>query len=306
MHTTLVHGMTAGLGEIYASWISILSIAKIQREKGHRVTLIIDCSKSSYLKADAIPVFYDMHLLRSKYFHDIVLTDSKVNMRFNYVHNNGRWSMVTTDMEGLEPYFWLDAHGLSQNPRPDHLEYPAVTSTLVNKYIELSSFEFNNVHHIRLLDGWEREESTEKVAEFILPQIQDNDLILSNSKLVKDFIKQKTDKKVLFNNNPIEDTITNHFAGGTDNPTPVDLLFLKKLYAYMEMLQAAKGKHLYKYSVYRNQWSAFLFFAQLENTPHTVVDIPEEFFDEEWRNPAYKNDSKWLAEYSHFLHSFRQ
>lgn len=299
METVLVHKMDAGLGEIFASWLSLINIAIKQKQKGHKVLLIIDCSKSKkrYLNARTIQLFFDFDKLNN-YFDVITVTDDETVHDFTNVFpnfENPQFGVITDDSSDIEYYFELNANRIV-NTNTDGIIYPNLVTMLVSTYydnfVKSNNINVNNVHHIRVIDGYERIDEAKPIADLVIPNLKDGDLVLSSSNAIKKVIKDNSDKQTIEYENPIEDTLSNHFTFHGEY-LPDDLMFMKTLMAYIEMRLIGESKHFYRYSVYRDYWSAFLLFGAINKVESTYTLIPREYIDGPWIKD-YCSDVDWL------------
>ncbi len=306
--TVLVHKMTAGLGEIFASWYSLINIAKVQRKKGHRVELIIDCTNAllRYFPEESIKLFFDLHKLQKLYFDDITIAPGEVNVgAFKQIGN--MYAIKSDDLSGLDNYYELTPDFFLRHGRYDAIFPNVVTefvSSYVENYIKANNLIYNNAHHIRVIDGHENETEALEIAKIVTPNLLDGDLVLSNSSTIKRVIKENTNKTLVEYNNPVEKLISNHYLILPDN-VPKDLIFHKTILTYMEMILLTKCKHFHKYTIYNHEhWSAFLIHNAISTTDYTTYQIPSKTIatyggkgldkDDDWAKEAYNKHKQYF------------
>jgi hypothetical protein len=298
--------MTAGLGEIFASWYSLINIAKVQRKKGHRVELIIDCTNAllRYYPEESIRLFFDLHKLQKLYFDEITVSTGEVNVgAFKQIGD--MYAIKSNDLSDLEKYYWLTPHDSLKNGLYDAIFPNVVTefvSSYVENYIKANNLIYNNAHHIRVIDGHENEAEALEIAKIVTPNLQDGDLVLSNSSTIKRVIKENTNKTLVEYNNPSEKLLSNHYLFLPSN-VPKDLIFHKTILTYMEMILLTKCKHFHRYTIYTDaHWSAFLIHNAINGTNCTSYQIPSKTIaaygdkgldtDDDWTKRAYERHSQ--------------
>lgn len=286
--------MKAGLGEIISSWLSLVNIAAVQKRKGHKVELIVQCTQVSYFDYNSVKLFFNLHTLK-KYFDEIKFTDKVYEGKLTYI-NGDKYEIFTTDSTGIEHLYDLSANKLWHTVDLK-LIIPDLPSAIIKDLIRIYDTEINNLHHVRVLDGFERSKDIDNVVQLVSPKLEDGDLILTNSSLLKSRLFESTPKTVKILSHPIEKQISNHYLSNT-SVIPVDLLFLKGAFAFVEMVIGSKAKHLHRWTIYENQVSAFLIFNILEKTPHTEHIIPKETFTEDWMAEPFCSDLEWFSKYS--------
>ena len=299
MKTILLHKMCAGLGEIFHSWYTLINIARVQKQRGHRIELIIDYSHQldRYFPSGTLDLFFDLHKLQREYFDEITISETPVTIPNPTMNWGENWMLKTEDDKGLSEFYLLSAEALIREGKRT-AEFPEIVTDFVKNYVDniikVYNLQINQAHHVRIIDGYEREHEVSKIVDLILPNLEDNDIVLSNSSIVKKAVKERSDKRLLSVDNPIEGILSNHF---TKHPSgvPKDLLFTKTLYTYLDMILLTKGKHFHKYTVYDdNFWSSFLFHTALVQPNFTEHQIPKDLIKGNWNN-GHLADNQFLG-----------
>lgn len=304
MKTVLIHKMRAGLGEIFSSWYSLINIALVQKSKGHKVQLVVDCSdcQDRYLNSETVKLFFDLYTFRKLYFDDIIIPDTSYDNVIDIGWPNTteyRFGIQSNDLQGLEHLYELTADRI-YSLHDNSIIYPNLVTSFVKEYytnfIKANNIEVNNAHHIRVIDGYERTDEALPIVELVLPNLNDGDLVVSNSSEIKRIVKENTDKKVIEYDNPIEEILTNHFNRYPIDRFPNDLLLIKTLMAYTEMKLLGTAKHFYRYSIYPNYNSGFLVFPAINKVEITYKLIPREYIPGPWIGDALRDPAdakKW-------------
>ena len=299
MKTVLLHKMCAGLGEVFHSWYTLINIARVQKQKGHHIELIIDYSHQldRYFPPGTLDLFFDLDKLQREYFDEIIISETPVELDNPTMNWGNNWMLKTEDETGLSEFYLLSAEALVREGRRTAV-FPEITTEFARNYVDniikVHNLEINQAHHIRLIDGYEREQEVSKIVDLVLPNLEDNDIVLSNSSIVKKAVKERSDKKLLSIHNPVEGILSNHFTI-LPREVPKDLQFVKTLYTYLDMIVLTKGKHFHKYTIYDdNFWSSFLFYTALKQPNYTEHQISKDLIQGTWIN-SHLADSSYLG-----------
>jgi hypothetical protein len=208
------------------------------------------------------------------------------------------YGINSEDLTLLDNYYLLTSEQIIRKDKRDAI-FPNIVTNFVNSYVEnfikANRLLYNNTHHIRIIDGYEREEEALKIANLVLPNLQDSDLVLSNSTTIKKVINENSKKKLVQFIGPTEDLLSNHYMYVPHN-VPKDIRFSKTVSAYLEMILLSRGNHFHKYTIYdNNHWSAFLIHTAINQPNYTEYQIPRDLIEGIWNN-GHLEDEQWLLD----------